>query len=186
MALAPLPQGGLPRVTFEAVRPATEAPLRTDIALFIGTTQRGPVMEPVRVEGWRAYAAEFGELLGDANTPHAIQAYFENGGQVAHVIRVDPNAWVASETWDLAAGGGYAPSALGRARQFVVTKTPGSWGNRLALYPTYRRDDDGTALFDFEIWLGDAVAEQLRAMPADDLESAVNERSALIEIRPDR
>ena len=35
--------------------PPEPSPLRTDVAGFVGRTRRGPVAEPVRVEGWREY-----------------------------------------------------------------------------------------------------------------------------------
>ena len=44
----------LPGSRVELVRPPAEpSPLRTDVAGVIGRTRRGPVGEPVRVDGWR-------------------------------------------------------------------------------------------------------------------------------------
>lgn len=42
----------------------------------------------VRVEGWNDYLRWFGGLDANAYTPYALRGYFENGGEVAHVVRV--------------------------------------------------------------------------------------------------
>lgn len=79
-----------PGLTF-GVRPAAARPdpLRSDVAGFIGRTERGPVGVPVRVEGWRAFTRIFGGRLADGPvTPHALYGYFANGGEVAWVVRV--------------------------------------------------------------------------------------------------
>src|SRR5262249_36048665 len=62
----------------------------------------------VRVEGWREYTKVFGGLVGDAVTAYAVRGYFENGGQVAYVVRLlgkDPNtkeeAKAATGEWNV-------------------------------------------------------------------------------------
>lgn len=185
MASAPLLEGSLPGVSFEAVRPPPEAPLRTDIALFIGSAQRGPVLEPVRIEGWRAFAAAFGALQPGLQMPHAIKAYFENGGRIAHVIRLAPKAAAAEAWWELASDGGFVPAAAGHTRYRVTATSPGSWGNALEVRPSYRRTDVPAGVFDFDIRLDGEVVERLRAVPAARIEAEVAARSGLVRMAPD-
>ena len=90
MSLRPLPPAGLPRVSFEASRQTGPAPLRTDIAMFVGASSRGPVGEPVRIDGMPVYEEVFGGISTDGNLGHALHGYFENGGRLAWVLRIAP------------------------------------------------------------------------------------------------
>ena len=73
-----------PGVRVEVVRPPPDvSPLRSDIAGFAGPTRRGPIGEPVRVDGLRDYLRVFGDLARDHDTTYAIRGYFENGGATA-------------------------------------------------------------------------------------------------------
>lgn len=186
MATRPLPDGGLPRVTFEA-GPAPElSTLRTDIAIFLGPMRWGPVGKPVRIDCWRAYEAVFGGLWADAHTPYAVRGYFDNGGQIAYLLRLAPGALAAAGSWALIdSPGAFAPEALGHSTLNLVAATPGSWANRLTVRPTYRRGDDGAPLFDFEILLAGAVRERLFGLSAATLAEEVEARSSTIRIIPD-
>src|SRR4051812_20923021 len=94
-----------PGLYFEAVRPPAEpSPLRSDVAGFIGRTRRGPLGVAVRVTGWREFRQVFGSFLSDADTPLSLQGYFDNGGDVAWVIRIPAReaGRIAYADWDLA------------------------------------------------------------------------------------
>lgn len=185
MATRPLPPAGLPRVTFEAGPVPEVSTLRTDVALFVGPARRGPAGRPVRIDCWRAYEAVFGGLWSEAHTPYAVQGYFENGGLIAYILRLAPDALAASGTWtakeDPAA---FAPELLGHESQIVRAASPGSWGNRLSVLPSYRRGPDGAPLLDFEVLLEGRVEERLSGIPAGALADEVAARSSLIRIEP--
>jgi uncharacterized protein len=122
------------------------APLRSDVAGFIGRARRGPVRRSgggpyswaLRVEGRGEFEAAFGGLRADASTTYAVRGFFENGGQVAYVLRVagpDPRpaegVWQvgrldADGAWDGSspARGGFAATAYR-----VVATSPGTWAN---------------------------------------------------------
>lgn len=182
MASAPPLDSRLPGIEFAASRPPEEAALRTDIALFIGSAERGPVGEAVRVEGWRGFGAVYGELQPDMQMPYAIKAYFENGGRIAHVIRLAPGAELARSEWDLSADGGFVPSAVGFVGFELRAASPGTWGNDLEVTANYRRGDDPASAFDFAVRLGGTVVERLSGIRGDAIEAGVAERSALIRI----
>lgn len=185
MASASPLDGRVPGVSFEAVRPPVEAPLRTDIALFIGSAERGPLLESLRVEGWRAFVSAFGDLQAGMQMPHSVKAYFENGGRIAHIIRIAPGAWVASAAWELAVDGGFVPTAVQHERYHVTATSPGIWGNALEIVPTYRRSDSDAGVFDFDVRFAGEVVERLRGIPADAIETVVAARSSLVRITRD-
>src|ERR1044071_5296759 len=94
--------GTVPGLYFTVSPPQAEpSPLRSDVAGFIGRTKRGPVGVPVRVEGWRGYQREFGGLAADSVLTYAVRGYFDNEGEVAHVIRLaTPSAKTAWAEWN--------------------------------------------------------------------------------------
>jgi len=101
-------------LTFERGGSDTE-PLRTDVAVFLGRTRRGPVDTPVRVENWNDVVGAFGPPDGSSATPYALRGFFENGGRTAWVLRVSGPAETASAQWTF----GYR----------VVATSPGTWAN---------------------------------------------------------
>lgn len=151
-----------PGVYFEQVdrgRPAI-GPLRTDIAGFVGYTERGPLLAPVKVSNWRQFIATFGDPLPSGYLAEALRGFFANGGATCYVTRIASTS---------AAGGAHAAAvdlvdsasaALPPASQQVVIHlwashgtvldpvtqeaqvvdgqpvrydSPGAWGNRLAV-----------------------------------------------------
>lgn len=62
--------------------------LRTDIAGFVGLTERGPIDTPVLVSSWEQFATAFGDCVPYGYTAYAVRAFFENGGRSCHVVRV--------------------------------------------------------------------------------------------------
>lgn len=84
-------------------RTATEP---MDVAAFVGVAPRGPAYEPaddpsllgegtrfvpsvaVPVDSWDAYVQTFGGFTGPGLLPHAVAAYFAQGGRRAYVVRI--------------------------------------------------------------------------------------------------
>lgn len=184
MAFRPVPPGGLPHLSFEARRPSALAPLRTDIALFIGSAPKGPVGVPVRVEGWRTYEKEFGGLHDVTNMGHALRGYFENAGQIAWIIRVAPGAVAATSDWRPADGSNPSLAALAVDRFRFTAKSPGCWGEALGITPSYRPDSAGIPVVDLDIRLDGRLVEQMRNIAPDRLAEMVNARSEYIQMAP--
>lgn len=91
--------GRLPGVVCETTLPTpTEAPLRLDVAAFVGFAERGPLDTPIALEDIRQYRDVFGDDLlvardedgrpVYANLPPAVEAFFDNGGRRCYVVRV--------------------------------------------------------------------------------------------------
>lgn len=72
--------------------------VRTDVAGFAGVAERGPLPglintdnpfdAVVRLTSWAEYTAIFGGFIPHGYLAYAVRAFFENGGQACHVIRV--------------------------------------------------------------------------------------------------
>ena len=88
-----------PGVYFQSLQPnrIRSDLLRSDIAAFIGYTERGPVGKPVRIESWRQFLAIFGKPLPMGYLAPAVKGFFENGGVSCYILRiVDANGRAAS------------------------------------------------------------------------------------------
>lgn len=108
--------------------PDPVAPMRTDVAGFVGVAERGPVDVPVQVQSWRQFASWFGQGAGPGLLPLAVRAFFENGGRQCWVVRVaalDDAAGARAAAAVVTAGG--VPTWRVRA------SSPGTWGNRLTV-----------------------------------------------------
>ena len=136
----------VPGVYFTVSPPSVEpSPLRTDVAGFIGRTRRGPVGVPVRVEGWRGYEREFGGLAADAVMTYAVRGYFDNEGEVAHIIRICcPSAKPARVRWTIGVldEKGRWPENSPAGFQYpgyrIEASSPGAWANGTRITISYR------------------------------------------------
>ena len=164
--------------------PAAPEPLRSDIAAFVGRTRRGPIGAPIRVEGWRAYIGVFGDLVVAADTPYGIRGYFENGGQLAWIVRLPDDPLVVG----LAAAALVFDASWGTAldRYWIAATSPGAWsdGARIEL-DWYIDPTQGVPVFDVTVSTAGDGVEQLAGIPAAALVDEVARRSRLIRILPD-
>jgi len=193
IAIAP----SLPGLTFtRAERKPEPSPLRSDVAGFVGRTRRGPIGELVRVEGWREYLRIFGGLDSGADTPYALRGYFENGGQVAYVVRLGNNGSAPTPTRALITFDVKRPSGLSvlsdppagfQYRMFdIVASSPGAWANRTRVNVQYRlRGVSDSPEVDIAIDAPDEPTEYLAGMPLNNnLEGEIERRSHLIRLFP--
>jgi phage tail sheath protein FI len=102
-------------------QPIAAAP--TSVVAILGTTRRGPVLEPTRVTGWADFVRRFGAATSRGRTGESMFGFFENGGPAAWVIRVDPSTEASWRVFD-----------VGGALSFPVNAgSPGTWGNALTV-----------------------------------------------------
>ena len=102
------------------------AAVRTDVAGFVGVTQRGPAHQPVRITSWSQFQAVFGSYDPRGWLAFAVNGFFANGGNACWVVRVvDPDT-ARTATADLSA-------APGQSAVTATATSPGSWadGTRL-------------------------------------------------------
>ena len=177
-----------PGVRFEIASPANEPNvLRSDIAAFAGPTDRGPVGELVRVSGWREYQEVFG---GPTAQPHssalAIKGYFDNGGDVAYVVRtIDDNHATARSEWNIGDLDPAVSRFSGSGTAFrVEASSPGTWANGLQVSAIYRRSGRrNVPEVDIEVYRpGVGTLEFLRGLSPESIVVDIDERSKLIRL----
>jgi Bacteriophage tail sheath protein len=68
----------------------------TAVAAFVGLLPGGPVNQPMRISNWTQFATIYGDAVRPENGPfmegaylaHSVYGFFQNGGQLAWIIRV--------------------------------------------------------------------------------------------------
>ena len=131
---------------------------------IVGFTPEGPVDEAILVTSPEGFSRQFGGFTSDSHTPLAVNAFFNNGGTRAYVVRTVPADAVAAEGWVvdaitgelLAAGDGSDPqTAAGTIVNVPIV--PGtvivSWIEELTAItgenPVMSPAEDGTAVGPF-------------------------------------
>jgi uncharacterized protein len=189
------PAPSIPGLYYTFVRPpATASPLRTDVAGFFGRTERGPVGVAVRVAGWREYASVFGTLSKDAMTPYALKGYFDNDGQVAHIIRLlGAGSSCATGIWTagtLDASGTLnaqwpGASGLGALQYQIEATSPGDWANLAAIDIRYWAVGPlGKPELEFETTVKGESPELLSGVDPAAVADTVNAQSDFIRLTP--
>lgn len=182
-----------PGLYFTSAPPAVKpSPLRSDVAGFIGRTRRGPVGELVRVEGMRSYLRVFGGLAADAVMTYAVRGYFENEGEVAHVIRLcHPSATVAAADWTVGELDGEgrwtpnSPQSFGHASYRIEASSPGAWANNTRVRIQYRlRGSAGSPVVDVAVIAPDEPVEYFTGLSPDRIVEEVAARSQLVRLVP--
>lgn len=114
-----MPQYLAPGVYVEEIErgPVPIEGVSTNTAAFLGQTERGTFM-PALLTSYNDYLRQFGSVFDPAQfMPHAVNAFFENGGTRCYLARI-PNAGATAAFHDF---GGYHVEAIG----------PGDWGKRV-------------------------------------------------------
>jgi phage tail sheath protein FI len=171
----------LPGLTVDVAPPtALPPPLRTDVAGFIGATRRGPVGTPVRVASLNDYQDVFGGLDPAADTSYAVRGYYENGGELAWVIRVAGATATATAAWDVAGQDGFQPVTAYQ----VVAASPGGWAEGGQVTVWYRSGSlAGQAEVDVRVAIPGETVEVFTAIPATEIAERVA-GSRLIRLVP--
>ena len=184
----------LPGLYYQQVPSRAEpSPLRSDVAGLVGRTRRGPAGRAVRVEGYREFQYWFGGLDVETDFSYAVKGYFDNGGQVAHIVRViGPQDRTAVESWQIDFKD-KDDNPLRRAYR-IAASSPGSWANRLRINITlFRPASDKDPILEFRIASADGEREQFQIVlgepdPSADeppsLQQQVAQQSQLIRLSP--
>jgi phage tail sheath protein FI len=102
-------------------QPIAAAP--TSVVAILGTTRKGPSLEPTRITSWADFVRTFGAATSRGSTGESVFGFFENGGPAAWVIRVDPSTEASWKTFDLTGTESFA----------IGANSPGTWGNSLTI-----------------------------------------------------
>lgn len=113
----------------------------TSITAFIGRARRGPVNDPVTINGFPDFERRFGGLWTESTLGFAVRDFFQNGGAQAIIVRLARDADAATLT--LAEGLNLEAAA------------PGAWGNGLRARVDHDVSAEVAKRFGFES--GDAL-----------------------------
>ena len=136
------------------------------------------------------YLRVFG-LWKDASTTYAIRGYFENGGDVAYVVRLcGAGSKPASALWKVGEVdncGQWTAASGGFSTQYRIKATsPGEWANGTRVTIRYRlRGVSGAPEVDMTIQVPSEPAEYFAGLNLDGLECSVAAQSLFIRLIPD-
>lgn len=63
--------------------------LPTGVTAFVGTTLKGPANLPTPIDSFATFTADFGGLHPSSDLSYAVKHFFENGGQMAWIVRIE-------------------------------------------------------------------------------------------------
>ncbi len=81
-----------PGVYPQDVFPPPAPTLLTGVPAFLGYADQGPVNEPVPLTLWPQFEAQFGPPPATGFLAYAVRGFFENGGLLCYVVRLDGTA----------------------------------------------------------------------------------------------
>lgn len=108
----------------------------TSTAAFIGIAEKGSPNEAVKVFNFTEYQNLYGGFLNNSFLSHSVYQFFNNGGSQCYIIRVGANLVTANIV--LKDRGTTAQASL-----TISAKSPGVWGNQLAVQITNGSNDLG-------------------------------------------
>lgn len=79
----------VPGVYRQDVYPPPPSVFLTAVPLFLGFATTGPVNEPVPLRLWPQFTATFGAPFSGGFLAYAVRGFFENGGLLCYVLRLD-------------------------------------------------------------------------------------------------
>jgi hypothetical protein len=79
----------VPGVYRQDVYPPPPPVFLTAVPVFLGFALGGPVNEPVALRLWSQFTATFGNPFPHGFLAYAVRGFFENGGPICYVIRLD-------------------------------------------------------------------------------------------------
>ena len=135
----------------------------------------------MRVEGLNGYRDVFGGLDPRAATSYAVRGYFENGGEVAWVIRVGRGRDRRPRPRGSVGGHGRLPPA---AAYQVVATSPGSWAEGGQVTVWYQAGSlAGPAEVDVRVAIPGETVEVFTRIPAQQMAERLAD-SQLIRLVP--
>ena len=139
----------------------TIAGVGTSIAAFVGWAARGPVDRAQRISSFQDFVRHYGGLDRRSLLGYAVQHFFANGGQDAHIIR-------------LAASNAATASVTLSAKLTVEAGSPGLWANDYGIEIRARSDD--ASKFRVAVWYQPSGQTPAMVESFDNLSIAISDR----------
>jgi uncharacterized protein len=92
MATPPMTDEQAPGVYLQDVYPPPAPTLLTGVPAFLGYGLKGPVGDPQPLTLWPQFRAQFGAPQAGGFLAYAVRGFFENGGLLCYVVRLDDEA----------------------------------------------------------------------------------------------
>ncbi|MGH9187370.1 MAG: phage tail sheath family protein [Acidimicrobiales bacterium] len=173
--------------------PAGLSPGATAVAAFVGFTAKSPAktdddpegLKPRLVTNWSQFESLYGGFTEGAMLPLAVYGYFNNGGQLAYIVRI-PHTEPAKDPAKLSLLA--TDRALGEALE-VTTKGPAT-GEDVSIVldsgPAPEGDADGPSTFNLRVLADGAEVESYEGLTfgAGDknVEKVVNAESKKVQV----
>ena len=110
---------------FEDAAPPVIRRVRTDIAGFVGLTERGPLNRAVQIDSWRQFQAKFGNFVPYSYLAYAVKGFFENGGRTCFIVRIAGSTAAQASL--------VLQSSNGINILKIIADNEGVWGNKVAI-----------------------------------------------------
>ncbi|NEO93483.1 MAG: phage tail sheath family protein [Moorea sp. SIO3G5] len=78
-----------PGVYREEIFPKPGPGLLTGVPAFLGFAETGPINSPQQITLWSQFTETFGQPLADGYLGYAVRGFFENGGSLCLVVRLE-------------------------------------------------------------------------------------------------
>lgn len=105
--------------------------VRTDIAVFLGLTERGPVQQPIKISSFNEFQAAFGGSPAGGYLAYALLGFFNNGGRECYVIRILHRVATGGEPVAISAH--QVIKAIQPNKTLMLkAQSEGAWGNSLS------------------------------------------------------
>ncbi|MCP4368471.1 MAG: phage tail sheath family protein [Deltaproteobacteria bacterium] len=118
----------VPGVYIKEVEPKKTLPFQTNIAGFVGMSQRGPLNSPQPITSWEQFRVIFGEVVAYSYISDAVFGFFENGGTFCYVVRVAKIHKKNDESIEIAKR---ALTTISQGTIRVNAINEGEWGNEI-------------------------------------------------------
>jgi phage tail sheath protein FI len=78
-----------PGVYKEDIFPVPAAEFLTGVPVFLGLAEQGDMNSVVKLTHWQQFEESFGKAMSGSYLAYAVRGFFENGGSVCYVVRLD-------------------------------------------------------------------------------------------------
>jgi phage tail sheath protein FI len=112
----------------------TITPVETATTAFIGRALRGPVDQPLVINGYADFQRVFGGLWLESSLGYAVNHFFLNGGSKAIIVRI---THVPTEAETKPASKAKLSLPAGSEKLTLEAASEGQWGNHLCAHATY-------------------------------------------------
>jgi len=99
---------------------------------FLGMATRGPLHEPVRLNGFEDFLDVFGQALEGSYLAESVRGFFDNGGELCYVVRI-AHTFRRGRSEAAMAASFPVKDREGRDAFTIAARNEGAWGNEIKI-----------------------------------------------------